>query len=108
MKKTVLIAIGATALLALPLSAAADEIEPNYEAGYRMGFFMAVAAANYDTKVCGNIHFVSMAPAIASYFEENGKKSAVTYDKVLTHLSKRFPCLKASETGRQGSPITDR
>jgi hypothetical protein len=97
MKRRRLLSIGLAVFLALPLPSMADEIEPSYEAGYRMGFFMAVAAANYNKTVCGNIHFVSLTPAIASYFEENGEKTAVIYDKVLAHLSRQFPCKKAGD-----------
>lgn len=80
--------------------ARADEIEPNYLAGYRMGFFMAVAAGNSGTKVCGNVHPVALSHAVKAFFEAHGSKAALSYDKVLDLLSRAYPCAApAAEAG---------
>jgi hypothetical protein len=90
--KTTFAGIWLILLCALPVSVSADEIDPTFEAGYRMGYFMAVATANIDKKVCGNVHARSLAMSVESYFGEYGQKAALKYDKVLEQLSKQFPC----------------
>ena len=70
----------------------ADEIDPVFESGYRMGYFMAVTAANIDKKICGNVHSVTLDYAIKNFINEHGKKAVLKYDEVLDLLSKSYPC----------------
>lgn len=70
----------------------ADEIDPKFEAAYCMGYFMAIADANRGTKVCGNVHFVSMNFAITNYFDGRPKSEGLKPDEVLAVISRQFPC----------------
>ena len=80
-------------LLLIPGFGFADEIEPNFQAGYRMGFFMAVAAGHPE-KVCGNVHFVSMNEVIKKYVSSHVANYPLKYDEVLDLQAKHFPCEK--------------
>ena len=80
-------------LLMLPSLGSADEIEPNFMAGYRMGFFMAVGAGNPE-KVCGNVSFMSMNIAIKEYVSSHAPNYPLKYNEVLEVQTKYFPCPK--------------
>ena len=91
------ISVCVAALSLLPGLALADEIESNFMAGYRMGFFMAVAAGNTH-KVCGNVHFVSMQPVIKEYVTSHTPNYPLKFDEVLELEAKSFSCPKAPAT----------
>ena len=93
MKKTIVSGYFA-ALLLMPSLGLADEIEPNFAAGYRMGFFMAVAAINPE-KLCGNVHFLSMSDVIRTYSETHGANYPLKPKEVLDLETKYFACPKA-------------
>lgn len=90
-KKTIF--LGITGLLLLPGLGLADEIEPSFMAGYRMGFFMAVSAGN-PHKICGNVHFASMLPVIKEYESSNTTNYPLKYKEILDLEAKFFPCPK--------------
>lgn len=90
MKKIIMSGCIATLLLA-PGLGFADEIEPNFMAGYRMGFFMAVAAGNSE-KLCGNVHFQSMNEVIKTYTITYGEKYPLKYNEALDLQTKYFAC----------------
>ena len=96
MKKTVM-PIFFAALLLMPSLGVADEIESNFAAGYRMGFFMAVAAINPE-KLCGNVHFLSMSDVIRTYSETHGANYPLKPKEVLDLEMKYFACPKAPST----------
>lgn len=78
-------------LLVTPGLGWADEIEPNFMAGYRMGFFMAVASANPE-KICGNVYFQSMNEVIKNYVTTYGQNYPLKHKEVLDLQMKYFPC----------------
>lgn len=81
-------------ILLAPGLGLADEIEPNFDAGYRMGYFMAVAAGNLDVKVCGRVHFLTISEAIKEYAAVHGPKYPLKHNEVLALMEKTFPCQK--------------
>lgn len=98
MKKTIMPKFFA-ALLLMPSLGIADEIEPNFAAGYRMGFFMAVAAINPE-KLCGNVHFLSMSDVIRTYSETYGANYPLKPKEVLDLEMKYFACPKDQTTSK--------
>lgn len=88
-------------MLLAPGSGLADEIEPNFDAGYRTGYFMAVAAGNLDVKVCGRVHFITINEAIKEYASAHGQKYPLKYNEVLALMEKNFPCQKSATTNSE-------
>lgn len=87
------------ALLLSPSLGLADEIESNFMAGYRMGFFMAVASGNPE-KLCGNVYFQTMNEVINKYVQKNGKNYPLKYREILDLEAEYFPCSEAPSTSQ--------
>lgn len=100
-KSTVFVCLAS--LLLVPMAGLADEIEPNFMAGYRMGFFMAVAAGNPD-KNCGNMSFASMAPVVREYVSSHAPDYPLKYSEVLDLQEKYFPCPKKPAASEEETP----